>query len=117
MRDVFRYLTDCRYIWLWGLLSGTVYAVVFGLYGIRWEVIWYPLLLAAAFGLFFLALGFRRYRKKHRELERLDPAEAPCADYLPRAGSLTERDYQELVRKRRMRTGCRRKNGTLPAGT
>ena len=69
------------------------------LYGIRWEAIWYPLLLAAAFGLFFLVLGFLRYRKRHRGLERLDPADGPCADYLPRAGSLTERDYQELVRK------------------
>lgn len=52
MRDVLRYLTDCRYIWMWGLLSGIAYAAVFGLYGIRWEAIWYPLLLAAAFGLF-----------------------------------------------------------------
>ena len=99
MRDVLRYLADCRYIWLWGLLSGIAYAAVFGLYGIRWEAIWYPLLLAAAFGLFFQALGFLRYRKNHRELERLDPADGPCADYLPRAGSLAERDYQELVRK------------------
>ena len=99
MRDVLRYLADCRYIWMWGLLSGIAYAAVFGLYGIRWEAIWYPLLLAAAFGLFFLALGFLRYRKNHRGLERLDPADGPCADYLPRAGSLTERDYQELVRK------------------
>ena len=111
MRDVLRYLADCRYIWMWGLLSGIAYAAVFGLYGIRWEAIWYPLLLAAAFGLFFLILGFLRYRKNHRGLERLDPADGPCADYLPRAGSLTERDYQELVRK------DRRKNGTPPAGT
>ena len=77
MRDVLRYLADCRYIWLWGLLSGIAYAAVFGLYGIRWEAIWYPLLLAAAFGLFFQALGFLRYRKNHRELERLDPADGP----------------------------------------
>ena len=83
MRDVLRYLADCRYIWMWGLLSGIAYARVFGLYGIRWEAIWYPLLLAAAFGLFFPALGFLRYRKRHRELERLDPADGPCADICP----------------------------------
>ena len=35
MRDVLRYLADCRYIWMWGLLSGIAYAAVFGLYGIR----------------------------------------------------------------------------------
>lgn len=97
MRELGKYLYDCRYLWLWVLLSGTGYAVVFGLYGIRWEAIWYPLLLTAAFGVFFLALGFLRYRKKHLELERLDPADVPCGEYLPRADSLTERDYQALV--------------------
>lgn len=97
MRDLVRYLGSCRYVWLWGLFSGAVYAAVFRLYGVRWEVIWYPLFLAAVFGIFFLALGFLRYRRKHRQMERLDPADAPCGEYLPRADSLMERDYQELV--------------------
>lgn len=99
MCDLLRYLSDCRYIWLWVLLCGISYAVVFGLYGVRWEIIWYPLLLAAVFGMLFLALGFLRCRKKHRELECLDPADAPCGDYLPHADSVTERDYQKLVRR------------------
>lgn len=99
MRDLLRYIIDCRYIWLWALFSGTAYAVVFGMYGIEWKVIWYPLLLASVFGIFFLALGFVRCRTKHRELERLDPTDAPCGDYLPRADSLTEREYQELIRR------------------
>ena len=82
MRDVLRYLADCRYIWMWGLLSGIAYAAVFGLYGIRWEAIWYPLLLAAAFGLFFLVLGFLRYRKNTVGLSgwtrRMDRARIIC---------------------------------------
>ena len=49
------------------------------------------------FGLLFLVLGFLKYRRKHIELERLQPREAPCSDYLPRADSLTESDYQALV--------------------
>ena len=95
MKPFFKYLYDCRYVWLWGLISGGIFAGVFALYGIRMEAVWYPLLLSALCGLLFVVLGFLRFRRKHMELERLQPQEAPCADYLPRADSLTERDYQE----------------------
>ena len=97
MKRFFRYLYDCRYVWLWAMISGAIFAGVFALYGIRMEAVWYPLLLSALFGLLFLTLGFLKYRRKHMELERLQPEEAPCAEYLPRADSLTERDYQVLV--------------------
>ena len=97
MKQFFRYLYDCRYVWLWAVISGAVFAGIFALYGIRMEAVWYPLLLSALFGLLFLVLGFLKYRRKHTELERLHPGETPCAEYLPRADSLTERDYQALV--------------------
>ena len=97
MKQFFRYLYDCRYVWLWAVISGAVFAGIFALYGIRMEAVWYPLLLSALFGLLFLVLGFLKYRRKHIELERLHPGETPCAEYLPRADSLTERDYQALV--------------------
>ena len=45
----------------------------------------------------FSGTGIFKYRRKHIELERLHPGETPCAEYLPRADSLTERDYQALV--------------------
>ena len=97
MKRFFRYLYDCRYVWLWVMISGAIFAGVFALYGIRMEAVWYPLLLSALSGLVFLMLGFLRYRRKHMELERLQPGAAPCAEYLPRADSLTESDYQALV--------------------
>ena len=34
MKQFFRYLYDCRYVWLWALLSGAVFSIVFALYGI-----------------------------------------------------------------------------------
>lgn len=97
VKQFFRYLFDCRYLWLWAAICAVVFTVVFALYGIPLEAVWYPLLLSALFGGLFLVLGFLRFRKKHLELERLDPKEAPCAEYLPPAGSLAERDYQALV--------------------
>ena len=56
MKPFFKYLYDCRYVWLWGLISGGIFAGVFALYGIRMEAVWYPLLLSALFGLLFLGL-------------------------------------------------------------
>lgn len=97
MKQFLGYLSDCRYVWLWAVLSGAVFAVVFALYAIPVGAVGYPLLMTAVFGLFFLVLGFLRYRKKHLELSSLNPEKTPCADYLPRADSLTERDYQALV--------------------
>lgn len=97
MKQFFRYLSDCRYVWLWALLCAAVFTVVFALYGIPLQAVGYPLILSALFGCLFLMTGFLKFRKKHLELERLDPAEVPCADYLPRARSLTEQDYQSLV--------------------
>ena len=58
MKQFFRYLYDCRYVWLWVMISGAIFAGVFALYGIRMEAVWYPLLLSALSGLFFLILGF-----------------------------------------------------------
>ncbi len=97
MKRFFRYLCDCRYVWLWALMSAATFAGVFALYGIPVEAAWYPILLSAVFGLIFLVLGYLRFRRKHIELERLKPGNSPCAEYLPRADSLTEQDYQDLV--------------------
>ena len=97
MRRFFKYLYDCRYVWLWLVMSGAAFAGVFALYDIRMEAVWYPLLLAVLFGMTFLVLGFLKFTRKHMELERLQPKEGPCAEYLPRADSLMESDYQSLV--------------------
>lgn len=99
MRGFLRYLYDCRFIWLWAALSAALFAVIFAFYGIRLDAVWYPCLLSALAGTAFLAAGYGRYRKKHRELEMLDPEAGPCGDYLPRADSAAEADYQALIRR------------------
>ena len=34
VKSFFRYLYDCRYVWLWAGICAVVFAVVFALYGL-----------------------------------------------------------------------------------
>ena len=100
MRRFFRYLRDCRYIGILFLLCGLFFSVVFSLYGIRAEAVWYPLLLCAAAALVFLIAGFRRSCARHREIGWLRFGEGvygDVADALPKPASLLEEDYQALI--------------------
>lgn len=116
MRRFFRYVYDCRYVWIWVIFSSVIFAAVFALYGIRMEAVWYPILLSLLFGIIMLIVGFVRQRKKHRELEKIRFAGEllpDISDMLPPAGSLTEGDYQVLLKK--MEAAYRQKKGEWDA--
>lgn len=116
MRRFFRYVYDCRYVWIWVIFSSVIFAAVFALYGIRMEAVWYPILLSLLFGIIMLIVGFARQRKKHRELEKIRFAGEllpDISDMLPPAGSLTEGDYQVLLKK--MEAAYRQKKGEWDA--
>ena len=57
MKRFFRYLYDCRYIWIWAGFSSVIFVSVFALYGIRMEAAWYPVLLSALFGIIMVVCG------------------------------------------------------------
>lgn len=100
MKRFFRYLYDCRYICLLFLICGMIFAVVFALYGIEMDAVWYPLLLSAVCGVVFLFIGFLRQKNKVEELRRISFEEgvfSDMADVLPRADSQTEKAYQEIL--------------------
>ncbi len=100
MKHFFRYLYDCRYLWIYFLICGGLFAVIFALYDIRMEVVWYPLLLCTVIGALFVILGFRRQNQRHREMRQIDPdsgAFPEVLDVLPKPGTQTEADYQELL--------------------
>ena len=81
------------------LLAGiaAVFAAVFSLYDLPVEAVGYAALLCLALGAILFALGFRRFRTRHRELRRLlDRAEEPVLPLSP-AGDLLEADYQALL--------------------
>lgn len=107
---------DFRGVCIWAVLSGAVFAAVFALYGIRMEAAWYPILITALFGVIMLAAGFVRYDKRHRNMERIlssDGIFPDAADILPKAESLEEEDYHELLGK--MEAAFRKKKGEWDA--
>lgn len=107
---------DFRGVCIWAVLSGAVFAAVFALYGIRMEAAWYPILITALFGVIMLAAGFVRYDKRHRNMERIlssDGIFPDAADILPKAQSLEEEDYHELLGK--MEAAFRKKKGEWDA--
>lgn len=107
---------DFRGVCIWAVLSGAVFAAVFALYGIRMEAAWYPILITALFGMIMLAAGFVRYDKRRRNMERIlssDGIFPDAADILPKAESLEEEDYHELMGK--MEAAFRKKKGEWDA--
>ena len=107
---------DFRGVCVWAVLSGAVFAAVFALYGIRMEAAWYPILITALFGMIMLAAGFVRYDKRRRNMERIlssDGIFPDAADILPKAESLEEEDYHELLGK--MEAAFRKKKGEWDA--
>ena len=107
---------DFRGVCIWAVLSGAVFAAVFALYGIRMEAAWYPILITALFGVIMLAAGFVRYDKRRRNMARIlssDGLFPDAADILPKAESLEEEDYHELLGK--MEAAFRKKKGEWDA--
>ncbi len=116
MRRFFRYFYDYRGVCIWMCLSGAVFAVVFAMYGITLEAVWYPLLISALFGAIMLAAGYARSRKRRRSMEQVLSSETlfpDVTDILPGAGSLAEEDYQALIGK--MENAYRAKKGEWDA--
>lgn len=116
MKRFLRYMYDFRGVCIWAVLSGAVFAAVFALYGIRMEAAWYPILITALFGVIMLAAGFVRYDKRRRNMERIlssDGIFPDAADILPKAESLEEEDYHELLGK--MEAAFRNKKGEWDA--
>lgn len=75
-----------------------IFALVFSLYDLPAEAVWYASVLCLFIGLILFAVGFRRYVSQHRELSDLLGKITVSIDYLPRPAGALERDYQELIR-------------------
>lgn len=83
-----------------GLLSAALMVgilfVVFYLYALPWEAMLYGLLLCTAALLMVHAVGFYRYRKRHRRLEALCRRTEWEPGELPEAEDLLEEDFARL---------------------
>lgn len=77
--------------------SAAVFAAVFSLYDLPVEAVAYAAVLCLALGGVLFAVGYRRFVRRHRELEiLLHRAEEPVVP-LPAPRDLLEADYQALL--------------------
>lgn len=81
------------------LLAGAVciFAAVFALYDLPLEAVLYAGALCLALGLGLFAVGYSRFLRRHRELQRLLRQAGEKALPLPPARGLLEEDYQALL--------------------
>lgn len=81
------------------LLAGAVciFAAVFALYDLPLEAVLYAGALCLALGLVLFAVGYSRFLRRHRELQRLLRQAGEKALSLPPARGLLEEDYQTLL--------------------
>ena len=80
------------------LLCCGIFFCIFALYHLPLEAVLYPTLLCAALGLIFLGVEYKKAYRKQSELVRLQNLSAELIQELPKAESITEREYQKLVR-------------------
>ena len=82
------------------LLAGAVcvFAAVFAFYDLPLEAVVYAGVLCLVLGLVLFAVGYSRFLRRHRELQRLLRQTNEKALPLPSARGLLEEDYQALLR-------------------
>lgn len=78
-----------------------VFAVVFWLYGLPAQAVFYPAAICGALGLLFLISDIRRERGKHRRLCELEALPAPLMSGFPERGSPAEEDYRRIIERLR----------------
>lgn len=75
-----------------------IFVIVFSLYDLPVEAVWYAAALCLFVGAILFAAGYGKYTAKHRELKNLLDKITVSIDYLPHPSGALERDYQELIR-------------------
>lgn len=97
MKRFVGYLYDCRYVWIWLLLSGGIFTVCFILYGVDVKAAAYPFLVTVVFGALFLVLGYIKREKRYNELRQICDMGGIVSEILPKPECMTEREYQAIL--------------------
>ena len=98
MKLFFRYLRDRYAALLVVALCLGICAVVFALFQLPVSAVDYAALLCGAVAAVWLTVGFLRYLARHRQLVKLQCEIALTLEHLPEPGTLTDADYQALLR-------------------
>ena len=92
-----QYLYSRRHAFFCALLCAAAYGVIFFLYGIDMQAVWYPLLICLFFAAVFMMAGYFRMKKRHLELRQISRYDGAAEECLPPASSLIEEDYQAII--------------------
>ncbi len=93
-KDVLRFFCFC-----------IIFAVVFLLYRLPFDAVIYPTLLCSGLGLLFFLADYRKAYVKHCRLVQMLDLPAEVMDWFPAVETVSEADYQAIVKKLRKDQG------------
>ena len=80
------------------VLFCVIFVCVFALYHLPLAAVLYPAILCVFLAMVFWGIEYKKTYEKHRELVRLQKLNAELIQDLPKAESIAEEDYRQLVR-------------------
>lgn len=97
MKLFVQYLYSRRHVLFCALFCAAAYGVIFFLYGIDMQAVWYPLLICLFFAALFMLSGYFHMKKRHLELGQISRYDGVFEECLPPASNLIEEDYQTMI--------------------
>ena len=79
------------------IVFALVFCIVFSLYNLETEAIYYSIILCAFIGLIYICINFINYYKKHIQLYKLQNEISISLENLPSPKTLMEEDYTNLI--------------------
>lgn len=80
------------------VLTASIFAVSYFLYHLPLGAVLYPVAVSAFLGAVILIADYKKERKKHLELLKIQQLSTELMDYFPKASTIEDRDYQEIIR-------------------
>ncbi len=80
------------------VLTASIFAVSYFLYHLPLGAVLYPVAVSAFLGTVILIADYKKERKKHLELLKIQQLSTELMDYFPKASTIEDRDYQEIIR-------------------
>lgn len=79
------------------IVFALVFCIVFSLYNLETEAIYYSIILCSFIGLIYICINFINYYKKHIQLYKLQNEISISLENLPSPKTLMEEDYTNLI--------------------
>ncbi len=79
------------------IVFALVFCIVFSLYNLEIEAIYYSVMLCSFIGLIYICINFINYYKKHIQLYKLQNEISISSENLPSPKTLMEEDYTNLI--------------------